>query len=86
MPGIGSRFRMTLPLPQTAATRPEIAPAPVAVELQSLRVLLVEDDREVRDTLAQLLMLDNHSVDRAADGMEATIEGRPLLVSLSRAG
>ena len=36
-----------------------------------MRVLLVEDDREVRDTLAQLLMLDNHSVDRAADGMEA---------------
>ncbi len=50
---------------------PAIEPAQAAVELRPLRVLLVEDDREVRDTLAQLLMLDNHSVDRAADGMEA---------------
>jgi signal transduction histidine kinase len=70
-PGVGSRFRMTLPLPTTTATTPEIAPTPAVVELRPLRVLLVEDDREVRDTLAQLLMLDNHSVDRAADGMEA---------------
>ena len=49
----------------------EIAPAQTSVELRPLRVLLVEDDREVRETLAQLLMLDNHSVDCAADGMEA---------------
>jgi signal transduction histidine kinase/putative methionine-R-sulfoxide reductase with GAF domain len=68
---IGSRFHLTLPLPTTAATAPERAPALVAAELWPLRVLLVEDDHEVRNTLAQLLMLDGHSVDRAADGMEA---------------
>jgi DNA-binding response OmpR family regulator len=63
---------MTLPLPKNAIiTTPANEPAQAAVELQSLRVLLVEDDREVRDTLAQLLMLDSHSVDRAADGVEA---------------
>ena len=45
--------------------------APANAELRPLRILLVEDDREVRDTLAQLLILDNHSVDRAADGIEA---------------
>jgi signal transduction histidine kinase/ActR/RegA family two-component response regulator len=70
-PGAGSRFRMTLPLPEIAASLPDSAPAQASVALRPLRVLLVEDDREVRDTLAQLLMLDNHSVDRAADGMEA---------------
>jgi CheY-like chemotaxis protein len=70
-PGAGSRFRMTLPLPKTAVTMPAIEPAQAKVELRPLRVLLVEDDRDVRETLAQLLMLDNHSVDRAADGLEA---------------
>jgi CheY-like chemotaxis protein len=70
-PGMGSRFRLTLPLPTTAATTPAIAHPQATIELRPLRVLLVEDDREVRDTLAQLLMLDNHCVDRAADGLEA---------------
>jgi len=70
-PGAGSRFRMTLPLPKAAVTTPALEPAQSNVELRPLRVLLVEDDREVRDTLAQLLMLDNHSVDRASDGLEA---------------
>jgi CheY-like chemotaxis protein len=69
--GAGTCFRMTLPLPEIAAP----APAPEQIEPQAellpLRVLLVEDDREVRDTLAQLLMLDDHSVDRAASGQEA---------------
>ncbi len=71
IPGAGSRFRMTLPLPQTIVTVPLIEPAQENIALRPLRVLLVEDDLEVRNTLAQLLMLDNHSVDRAADGMEA---------------
>ena len=70
-PNAGSRFRLTLPLPTTAVPplANELAQANVA--LRPLRVLLVEDDHEVRNTLAQLLMLDGHSVDRAADGMEA---------------
>jgi signal transduction histidine kinase/ActR/RegA family two-component response regulator len=71
IPGAGSRFRMTLPLPKTAITATAPAMAAAAVALRPLRVLLVEDDREVRDTLAQLLMLDDHTVDRAADGMQA---------------
>jgi signal transduction histidine kinase len=70
-PGAGSRFRMTLPLPKAAVTTLAIEPAPANAELRSLRILLVEDDREVRDTLTQLLILDHHSVDRAADGIEA---------------
>jgi CheY-like chemotaxis protein len=70
-PGVGSRFRLTLPLPTTIATPPKSAPAAAVEDLRPLRVLLVEDDHEVRNTLAQLLMLDGHSVDRAADGTEA---------------
>ncbi|MEO7909912.1 MAG: GAF domain-containing protein [Roseiflexaceae bacterium] len=70
-PGAGSRFRLLLPLPKTAAPLPANELPQATMELRPLRVLLVEDDREVRDTLAQLLMLDDHHVDRAADGMEA---------------
>jgi signal transduction histidine kinase/ActR/RegA family two-component response regulator len=69
--GAGSRFRLTLPQPKHTVSPPAPEPAQAVVELRPLRVLLVEDDRQVRDTLAQLLMLDDHSVDRAADGMEA---------------
>jgi CheY-like chemotaxis protein len=36
-----------------------------------LRLLLVEDDRHVADTLALLLSIDRHQVDIAADGLEA---------------
>ncbi|HEU5103800.1 MAG TPA: GAF domain-containing protein, partial [Roseiflexaceae bacterium] len=69
--GVGSRFSMTLPLPANLAVAPKPEqPAPHG-QLRPLRVLLVEDDQEVRDTLAQLLMLDDHSVDRAASGQEA---------------
>jgi signal transduction histidine kinase len=73
--GAGSCFRMTLPVPATIAPAP--APVGPSAPLRPLRVLLVEDDREVRDTLAQLLMLDDHSVDRAADGPEALALFRP---------
>jgi signal transduction histidine kinase len=70
-PGAGSCFRMTLPLPATATEEPTPDQVEPQGQLQPLRVLLVEDDQEVRDTLAQLLMLDDHSVDRAASGREA---------------
>jgi signal transduction histidine kinase/ActR/RegA family two-component response regulator len=70
-PGAGSRFRMTLPLPTTAAPMATPDQVEQPIQLQPLRVLLVEDDQEVRDTLAQLLMLDDHRVERAASGQEA---------------
>jgi two-component system NtrC family sensor kinase len=35
------------------------------------RLLLVEDDRQVADTIVLLLTVDRHSVDIAADGVEA---------------
>lgn len=68
-PGQGSRFRMSLPIADQ--------PAPVAVEVAApvvvrpLRILLVEDDRAVRETLAQLLMLDDHKVTCAENGATA---------------
>jgi signal transduction histidine kinase len=70
-PGMGSRFRMTLPLPEIVATVGTTALEKAGAPLQPLRMLLVEDDDEVRNTLAQLLMLDGHSVERAADGPAA---------------
>jgi CheY-like chemotaxis protein len=48
------------PGPATPASRPA-----------GKRVLLVEDERQVADTLALLLVIDRHRVDIAADGLEA---------------
>jgi signal transduction histidine kinase/ActR/RegA family two-component response regulator len=70
-PGAGACFRLTLPAP---ATIPEpVGPAALhpAAPLTPLRVLLIDDDRGVRDTMVQLLAIDGHHVACARDGAEA---------------
>jgi signal transduction histidine kinase/sugar lactone lactonase YvrE/BarA-like signal transduction histidine kinase len=77
-PGKGTRFIVDLPLP-TADLSP--APAPGAqgassarASLQSLRVLLVEDDPTVADVLVGLLKAQGHDVVHAAHGLAALAE------------
>ena len=68
-PGRGSRFRLSVP-----AAAPAPAAETIAAEelvLKPLRILLVEDDTGVRETMAQLLRLDDHSVECAANGQTA---------------
>ena len=67
--GTGSTFTVTLPL--VIATSRE-APAPPAEASgphePGMRVVLVEDNVDIRDTLAELLALDGYHVDGAGDG------------------
>jgi len=68
-PGTGSTFTVTLPL-VVAASR-EAPPPPVEAigpHDAGMRVVLVEDNVDIRDTLAELLALDGYRVDGAGDG------------------
>jgi len=93
-PGCGSEFIVRLPLAaeqvraavlrgKTAAAvrpRPELqAPAPV-LPADGLHVLVVEDNRDGRETLRDLLEIWGHRVSEAAngpEGIEKAFSGRP---------
>lgn len=71
--GQGSEFQITLPLAsdmpavdnsQTTATKHVAAPS-------TLRVLVVDDNRDAADTMAMLLKIERHEVTTAYDGLEA---------------
>ncbi|PWU25554.1 MAG: hypothetical protein C5B48_00740 [Candidatus Rokuibacteriota bacterium] len=68
-PGVGSTFTFWLP-----TTTQQSLPSPTAeasILERGARILLVEDDPQVRDALAEILMLDGHSVVACADGDSA---------------
>jgi signal transduction histidine kinase/ActR/RegA family two-component response regulator len=69
-PGIGSVFRIWLPV---AGERPA-APAerrPAAQATRGARILVVDDETEVRQALADMLELDGHVVVECPDGVAA---------------
>lgn len=78
--GKGSEFVVRLPIAQ-----PSSAPAPAAMGAvrppgRSLRVLVVDDSRDVRHTLSLLLPRHGHEVQTASDGpsaIEAALAWRP---------
>jgi CheY-like chemotaxis protein len=67
-PGTGSEFVVRLPVAAggPAARLPE--PAPPASAGTGLRILVVEDDGDIRASLSGLLELDGHAVRAVADG------------------
>jgi signal transduction histidine kinase/ActR/RegA family two-component response regulator len=71
-PGRGSTFRLTLPL-ETREARRSPAPAPVlpAEDLVGLRVLIADDNEDLRTALGELLGMAGCLVKVAADGEEA---------------
>lgn len=67
-PGKGSTFTIRLPkapVPESAAPASGSLPTPAGV-----RILIIEDQQDVRDSLRILLELDNHEVETAANGRE----------------
>ncbi|GGY57356.1 hybrid sensor histidine kinase/response regulator [Pseudoduganella albidiflava] len=66
-PGRGSVFTVDLPAGEPMPATPEHPAAP-AVSHEACRVLLVEDNVDVCDTLKGFLMLDAHDVTAAYDG------------------
>jgi PAS domain S-box-containing protein len=67
-PGKGTNF--TIDLPAIVAESP--APSPQTIgETPSLRILVVDDEEPVRETLAEMLVAVNHKVELAGSGQEA---------------
>jgi two-component system NtrC family sensor kinase len=75
-PGAGARFVLTLPV--AGADDPKRLPLPVtqhpAMQLGRRRVLVVDDDEEVRETIAEILMRAKHEVDLCASGGAAVVQ------------
>ncbi|WP_164659309.1 PAS domain-containing hybrid sensor histidine kinase/response regulator [Tropicibacter sp. Alg240-R139] len=73
--GQGSIFRVTLPLPNVTNTEAEYfehssADFSKAAGGSGLRILIVEDNRNNRVVLSDMLELDGHSVEAAFDGKQ----------------
>jgi signal transduction histidine kinase/ActR/RegA family two-component response regulator len=67
--GKGSEFRVRLPLAASAAKDVvDEVHAAIPVVHESVRIVLVEDNVDIRETLTELLVLDGYWVEGAADG------------------
>jgi signal transduction histidine kinase/FixJ family two-component response regulator len=68
-PGAGARFIVTLPIGAPQVSRvPDGPPGPV---VRCKRVLIVDDEPDVAETLTDLLRLDGHIVESAGTGLAA---------------
>ena len=79
--GMGSEFEVRLPA--IAAPDVEEPRASAAGALRRMRVLVVEDNADTRETLRRVLELDGHEVQEAADGpegVEIALSSRPEAV------
>ena len=63
-PGCGSTFRVTLPLAPARESEPPAGPSdgPGAGSTATLHILVVDDNRDAADTLAEMLRLRGHAV------------------------
>src|SRR5690349_21514678 len=68
-PGAGTTF--TIDLPAAMPENPFADVSAPAEEIPRLRVLVVDDEKPVRETLAEMLVAVNHRVELAASGQEA---------------
>jgi signal transduction histidine kinase len=68
-PGAGTRVRIKLPAAGTPAARRVVQPDEPAVT-SPLRILVVDDEREVRDVVVEILAAQGHEVVQAAGGPE----------------
>jgi CheY-like chemotaxis protein len=71
--GAGTCFSVYFPLAGDAPGKPAPqtdAPAPAAAKLE-LRVLVVEDEEQVREVITRILKIDGHHCTEAADGAAA---------------
>jgi len=88
-PGLGSEFRISLPALEPGRPRP--LPAPVLAQGDRRHVLVVDDDRSVRQTLEMLLQSLDYRVSAAASGargVELALAARPdiALIDLGMPG
>jgi two-component system, chemotaxis family, CheB/CheR fusion protein len=85
-PNQGSEFTVRLPaLPERESVKPEQASTETNTSISARRILLVEDEEAVANSLATLLRLEGHTVrivSRGAQTLEAIREFHPDLVLL----
>jgi PAS domain S-box-containing protein len=70
-PGRGSRFTITLPRSGAASPDPAAPTGPIAAARTGRRVLLVDDNHDAADILAELLRFAGHDVRVVSDGPAA---------------
>ncbi len=83
---VGKGTAFTIHLPVTAPERPPEAKVPEAVDSSiAKRILIVDDEPDVTDLLADILAVDGHRVDKACNGAIALqkLRERPYDVILS---
>ena len=68
-PGSGTNF--TIDLPAVAAETDTEDPSAALVDAPSLRILVIDDEEPVRETLAEMLVAVHHRVELAGSGQEA---------------
>jgi PAS domain S-box-containing protein len=67
----GARFVIELPPADAAAVLSVMPEAPVAIGGKGRRILVVDDEPEVAESLAEILGMDGHDVDLADSGVTA---------------
>jgi PAS domain S-box-containing protein len=70
-PGHGTTFRVFLPATDEQALETSIAPAVAAPIGQGELILLIDDNKAIRETIAAILAKQNYRVLTAGDGVEA---------------
>jgi len=68
--GRGSEFRISLPLAREAGERRRSPAEEPVAESPGRRIVLIEDNDDLRESLRQLLELDGHRVATSGDGAE----------------
>ncbi|HET6655542.1 MAG TPA: response regulator [Gammaproteobacteria bacterium] len=66
--GHGSTFSVWIPLAEAAAAKAAIPPAAVLEDAGPLSVVLIEDEADIRDSVAALLQSWGHKVEAAPEG------------------
>jgi signal transduction histidine kinase/CheY-like chemotaxis protein len=66
--GRGSEFTVRLPTAARVSGELEVSDPPASMIDPKLRIVLVEDNVDIRETLTELLMMDGYCVEGAADG------------------
>jgi two-component system CheB/CheR fusion protein len=93
-PGHGSEFIVTLPMADVAtiaAARSAATPVPPRAPIAPKRILIVDDNRDLAESLAALLRLSKHEVAVASDGQAAlqmvkTLQPDLALIDISLPG